>query len=970
MVISLKNSTYPNINVLELTPEQLADNEARAVALAERIVTFADALPKAINEIIPPPAPTETVDAIALDRPVEAIGYATLVGQSNIGVTPLDKIKAYMRRFPNDETEQREARELLLDKLFGTKEENGDGVVTYKEADKNDVRVQAFEKLLDEKIDPFIKETLVETRGSRSDVVNKAFDNETDNKLPRVSIALNERFNIMSIEDAIAPDASLSFSQAVDQEITRREFFLNIITEIMAERGIALDAKKMATDYSHITRRVMSSEDLIIADHLPKEGTTFGSVIDEEKILAFAKESSAKQELSYRFAFLNFMVPEKDGDPQHRRTTAAYFIDPRILKELKEHSGEEKLDQRILQGFLTVARLADHDYFHGMTLPEQPNPQFIVPDSPAQKGNLEQAVGNVPLGPYEILSQHTQYEVMQRIYARQPQVKERILEQAVNYMEEVQALRDKMVAAHPERAEAATETAEFLTQMYAGRLFHIIGFNDPDLEKRIKTEHGNTSSIKEQMDAIYHTERPAVDIGAAAAAFTFNSKRILRSAAHDVAHADPASLSNHQLIVGVFGKAGLLLEKPLPPENEEQKSNLTEGEGSEKKAAIQKVQSKEYEPDPLEIKAGINLLHYLALSDAYSHERAKDHLDRACAKLLEPESSALLSEVEKQAVLRVAERIIQSKTPVIDMLKDTTLALVSAYDATSFPAVYNRKTVDMVLGEAEITEPTSKQFVETVQKAFQQTFTFENANEPHPTINPVRGFNAFRQRYNEQTQQMLEITQNYEELPKGTDIGTIHYTSALQELNLALKSRADLFETTPTRYQRDHTNGMVNSLASREANDTARTQLEYDYFLGKDGLLTRLDTDLHNPIIVNKIGSQSADNALLDLEHFRKTMGRIATGLEVGRLTVGEKNGQDVSLEGKTAVAALKERLAHEAEKIATIAEGINGGIAAAQFNDGSYPNYNMDEVTGKIQALSSAASGIAAQQKKPSRSM
>jgi len=983
MVISLSEgtkSTYNYIDVLELTPTQVADNNALAMALAERAIAFAEVqLPAAIEEIIPPEPDALPDEPVEPDNELRLLSFMSKqfkMSAPGVQVSPLSHVEFYLRdvwteAVTNNPLSHDAARKKLRDSIFAPKESDelspklasllkilGDNQEEAApeekkapEADLTDPRVQAFEKLMDDMVDPFMHEVFADTKSFRSSIVmaafSQAFSDDEDGKLHQLQKAFLDRLNITSIENAVTPDSSLSFAEARDAEIERRGFFLDAITEIMAERGIALDARKLAKDYADTTHRVMSSsKDFIVADHL---GDHYALSAPDEKIFTFVQETSPDQHLSYRFAFFTLLVPEKDGEPEHRRTAAAYIVDPRILEDLKACKGDDKLDQRLLQGFLTVARVADHDYFHGMTASDATS-AFVAPQSPSQQNDVAEAIGRkVAFIQYERLSQHMQYEVMQRMYARQPQMKERILEHAVDYMEDVQEFRRRMTEAHPEKAAEAAETAEFITQMYAGRLFHLLSYNDPDLHKVVQTERGRNASIMEQMDAIYHAERPAIDINRYAEDFQFKPERVLRSAVHDIAHIDPASLPKVTSIVKALGDAALFPEKIRPPRPDSDTNFVAWGGAS----------LKEYEASPLEIKTTVNQLYFLAKNNAYSPEAVKENLESVRAALLAPESMALISEAEREASLKMAERIGENSSSIADLLHTLTAAFVRVSSPGKFPAVHGRKTVDMAQGEAQFKTESTR----PVQAFFEQTFTFEDAEGAYPKINPVKGFNAFRQRYNSQTLFMLETVQNVHDLGTGyNQTGSVHYTDAVNQFNLVLKEKAaGLFDTTPTRYQRAHTEGMLNVLESRDIKEATRAALEYDYFMNdKTGILTQLDRDLRREDIREAMGAEQADGALIEVRHLGKILKNVATRLEAGGLTLHPETGygQAVSEEKLASLAAMKDTLRHEAAEIAGVVTQVQKYA----------PEYNADEISQKLDALNMAASQIAVQKKATGR--
>lgn len=276
----------------------------------------------------------------------------------------------------------------------------------------------------------------------------------------------------------------IPFEEAVRREAERAKPFLDALTEITANQQMAVYARELFIDYSLATNRLLTGDDLIVPYY------------DFDKS-AFGKSTYDGYSLRFNFSKFHF----SDSTPQTERLGffATYHIDNRILEFLRKYTGKERIDSNILGLYMGIARLADHDRsVHNLTIPEEANEEFIARGSPTQLSGFQRKRGIFE--DYEIFSEISQFQILQHMFSRHPLEKESVIKHAFDYMGYVQSIMGNASKAHDKDVH---KKGHFLAAIYANRLFHVIGFNDKDLDRKFDIGNGRTSSLRERLNQIY-----------------------------------------------------------------------------------------------------------------------------------------------------------------------------------------------------------------------------------------------------------------------------------------------------------------------------------------------------------------------------------------------------------------------------------------------------------------------------------
>jgi hypothetical protein len=457
MLVTLKagTSSYKHIPVLELSPKQLKADEDRARVLSAQIINMVESLPDRLrtsNYLF-----TQSLPEVFRD-------IVIYMGDYDGKKKPTD---------PDDNYQNFLIKNVqpFIEKINQATHTSSLNFLSY------------FLKKINHKYQPFSKD-------EKAELINTM----TNEMAPFIhAVSMEEQ-----IRDSITTGNQSDWGN-IRKEQTNNRFHLRALDEWMAGENIPFDSEKMGQRMMQENNRIMSSGGLIATNYLFHDNT---HITNNLIAAGFCKPDLTKG-YAYRFGFAKTTLPSSQ-----LVTTAIYLLDPRVLDALKTHSGDNALDAKLLNGFLSTARLADHDYWHHMTLYPN-NKDFRGTDQPSPKDASQlirsliiDKIGTINykgMQGYEPQSMAIHYLTLQQQFARQPHVKQRVLEQAVSFLQNVRELKKRMEA-DPKSALEAERTADYLKNIYEERLFHIIPYADVDT--KVNGQDGKTTTLREQLDAI------------------------------------------------------------------------------------------------------------------------------------------------------------------------------------------------------------------------------------------------------------------------------------------------------------------------------------------------------------------------------------------------------------------------------------------------------------------------------------
>lgn len=273
--------------------------------------------------------------------------------------------------------------------------------------------------------------------------------------------------------------------QAKESDIKYKELFFKTIDRICRKDNFQVNMINMFTPYEG---KVISSQALLLRVAFSKDN-------DPERILGIpigASETTSKK-YPFVFNFIGDQQPLNKSIDRNKLVSPVYMLAHDLLEKMENKGIRPEKMQGFFQNFMRLASFADHDYFHGSTVPHMGKLPYNF------EGNTKEPFYGAILEKHA-LAVHAM--AIKEIFAERPKRKDLFLSYAQKSFSDILEMQNHFqnTAEDVPDQKDCRDMITALSEIHAHRIFRVLSPDDPDLDKHLSPDKPSFNELLEQID--------------------------------------------------------------------------------------------------------------------------------------------------------------------------------------------------------------------------------------------------------------------------------------------------------------------------------------------------------------------------------------------------------------------------------------------------------------------------------------